>query len=265
MRGFRFRALIPALALGVLVLTATSGRAADMAFDEEVFVEQAVPGWTFTLAPYFWMAGMKGDVASFGAPPVNVDIDFSEILDNLDFSLMTVAGARYGRFSVVSDFLFLKLSPESVTPFGVLANTVQLTSKTLEFTAMGGFALVDAPGGRLDVVAGARVWWVENRISIQGGFLNGLWRQDSEVWVDAMAGLRGRANLTENVYLTGWALGGGGSSDSAWDVMGGVGYAFNDRISGVVGYRAMGVDYQDGPFVFDVTMQGPILGAVIRF
>jgi hypothetical protein len=266
MRRFNHGARVATLVAALVLACTSQTPAADMAMDEEVVVfEETAPGWSFAIAPYFWMAGMEGDIAEFGAPPVNVDISFSDILDSLDFSLMAVAEARYDRFSVFSDFLFLKMSPEAVTPFGVIANTVQLTSKTMEFTAMAGYALIDTPGGRLDVVAGARVWWVENRISVQGGVLNGLWRQDSNAWVDAMAGVRGRANLTDNVYLTGWALGGGGSSDSAWDVMGGVGYEFTDRFSAVLGYRAMGVDYQDGAFLFDVTMQGPIVGAVLRF
>jgi hypothetical protein len=258
---------IAGMALAIpLVFSGTPSQAADMAMEVETVVfEETAPGWSFSIAPYFWMAGMSGDIAEFGAPPVNVDVKFTDILKSLDFSMMTLAEARYDRFSVFSDFLFLKISPETVTPFGVVANTVQLGSKTLEFTAMGGYALIDTPGGRLDVVGGARVWWVENTLSFQGGVLNGVWRRSSQTWVDAMGGLRGRANLTDRFYLTGWALGGGGSSDSAWDLMGGVGYEISDRFSAVLGYRAMGVDYQDGPFVFDVTMQGPVLGAVFRF
>ncbi|MGO7778185.1 hypothetical protein ACC741_37130, partial [Rhizobium johnstonii] len=27
-------------------------------------------GWTFTVAPYFWMAGISGDIAQFGLPEV---------------------------------------------------------------------------------------------------------------------------------------------------------------------------------------------------
>ncbi len=266
MMRLNYRSQVAVLATGLVLACASQTLAADMAMDEDVVVfEETAPGWSFAIAPYFWMAGMKGNIAEFGAPPVSVDVPFSDILDSLDFAAMVVAEARYDRFSVFSDFLFLKMSPEAVTPFGVIANTVQLTSKTMEFTAMGGYALIDTPGGRLDVVAGARVWWVENRISFQGGVLNGLAREDSNTWIDAMAGVRGRANLTDNVFLTGWALGGGGSSESAWDVMGGIGYEFNDRFSAVLGYRAMGVDYQDGAFLFDVTMQGPILGAVLRF
>jgi hypothetical protein len=50
-----------------------------------------------------------------------------------------------------------------------------------------------------------------------------------------------------------------------WDVMGGVGYRFTDSFSTLLGYRALGVDYRDDGFVFDVVQQGPILGLVFRF
>ena len=241
-------------------------QAADMAMDAEAAVfEEPAPDWSFTVAPYFWMAGLSGSIGDFGAPPVDVDVKFVDILKSLDFSMMMVSEARYGRFSLSSDLLFLKVSANGSSPFGVLASTIGVGSKTFEFTALGGYALIDTPDGRLDVVAGARVWSVETTLSFAGGPLGGLWLRDSQTWVDAMAGLKGRMNVTPQVYLTGWAIAGGGSSDSSWDVLGGVGYDFSDRFSAVLGYRAAGVDYQNGPFVFDVTMQGPILGAVFRF
>ncbi len=266
MTGIHDRIRTLAFAAGLAAVCAMPAQAADISMQEETVVfEETAPGWSFAAAPYFWMAGLSGDVAQFGAPPVNVDVKFSDILDSLDFSFMAVAEARYGRFSLSSDFLFLKITSSKATPLGIIANSVQLGNSTMEFTALAGYALIDEPGGRLDVVAGGRIWSVDSTISFAGGILNGLWRQDSATWIDAMGGLKGRANLTENFYLTGWALGGGGSSDSAWDLMGGIGYDFTDRFSAVLGYRAAAVDYQDGPFVFDVTMQGPILGAVFRF
>ena len=241
-------------------------QAADIAFEDDVIVEQVVePTWSFNIAPYFWMAGLSGTVQSFGAPPVDADVKFKDILSEFDFSLMVVGEARYGRFSLTTDVFYLKVSLKNATPLGVLANTVGLGNKTLGATGLLGYALVDTPDGRLDVVGGARLWSVENTLSFSGGILSGRRFEDSATWVDAVAGIRGRANITPNAYLTGWAIAGGGSSDSTWDLLGGIGYDFNDRISGVVGYRAAGVDYQDSGFQFDVTMQGPILGAVFRF
>ncbi len=254
------------LALALPLAFAAPASAADMAQDDQVLFDQPPPSsWTFTIAPYFWMAGLSGDVAAFGAPTVHVDVSFSDILDDLDFGGMAVAEARYERFSLSSDLLYLKVSTGSATPLGILATTVKLETETFEFTALGGYALIDTANGHLDVVAGARVWSVDNSLSFAGGLLNGRAVSDGATWVDAMGGLKGKVNLTPKVYLTGWALAGAGGADIDWDLFGGVGYAFNDRFSGFLGYRAAGVDYSDGPFVFDVVMQGPVAGLAIRF
>src|SRR4051812_31800311 len=54
-------------------------------------------GWTYTIAPYFWAAGLSGDVGSFGLPTVHVDSDFGDILKHLDFAAMVTGEARYDR------------------------------------------------------------------------------------------------------------------------------------------------------------------------
>jgi hypothetical protein len=33
----------------------------------------------------------------------------------------------------------------------------------------------------------------------------------------------------------------------------------------LVGYRALGVDYSDNDFLFDVVMQGPVIAGTFRF
>ena len=74
-------------------------------------------------------------------------------------------------------------------------------------------------------------------------------------------------NLSEQLYLTSWGMigGFGVSSDFTWDVMAALGYDVHDKISMIGGYRALGVDYSNGSFLFDVVQHGPILGAVFRF
>ena len=106
---------------------------------------------------------------------------------------------------------------------------------------------------------------MDETLSFTGGVLNGRWFSDSAAWVDAMAGVKGQVHLTPKFYLTGWAMAGGGGADIDWDVLAGIGYDFNQRFSTVLGYRAAGIDYQDGSFLMDVVMQGPIIGAVLRF
>jgi hypothetical protein len=229
---------------------------------EQVVTES---GWTFTLAPYFWAAGLSGDIAQFGLPEVHVDADFDDIWHNLDFAAMAIGEARYDRYSLFGDIIYVKLGNESATPHGVLADTASITSETFAGTFGGGYAIVESGNARLDLVAAARIWSVETKISFGGGVLGGTSHTDSATWVDGLAGLRGNVDLSPKVYLTGWGLVGAGGADLDWDVAGGIGYRFNDTFSAVAGYRALGVDYNDDGFVFNVVQQGPILGAVIKF
>lgn len=110
-----------------------------------------------------------------------------------------------------------------------------------------------------------KLWSVDTNIAFSGGFLDGVDRDDSATWVDGVVGLRGNYFLTPHVYLTGWGLVGAGGANIDWDVAGGLGYKFNDRVSAVAGYRALGVNYRNDGFTFDVVEQGPIFGVAIHF
>jgi hypothetical protein len=225
------------------------------------------PEWSVTIAAYFWAAGIEGDMAVFGFPAVEVDESFKDILDTLEFGAMTASEIRYGRFGFFSDIMYAKTSDASGTPRGILADSVELGTETLTLTGMADYRLVETPRGSVDAMAGARLWWSKTELSFDGGILDGVDADDEESWVDPMVGVKGRFNITPKVYLNGWAMAGGFgvASDFAWDLLGGVGYQFNDTFSAVLGYRALGVDYENGDFVYDIIQHGPITGLVIRF
>jgi hypothetical protein len=230
---------------------------------QQVATEQ---GWVFSFAPYFWAAGLSGEVGQFGLPPVDVDADFGDIFDYLDFGAMAIGEARYDRYSIFGDIIYSKISGAAGTPRGILASSVAVSSETFSGLIGAGYALFDDGVGRFEVVGGVRVWSVDTDISFSGGILDGVSRSDGATWADGMVGVRANYSLTPEVYLTGWGLVGAGGADIDWDVAAAIGYRFNDRISAVAGYRALGVDYSnDDGFVFDVVQQGPILGLVVRF
>ncbi|NGN44974.1 hypothetical protein G6N74_28360 [Mesorhizobium sp. CGMCC 1.15528] len=250
------------------LLLAGGAKAADVYSPVTPEIRQVVTeqGRTFSVAPYFWAAGISGDVGQFGLPPVEVDASFGNIFDHLDFGAMAIGEARYDRFSIFGDIMYTKISGSTGTPRGILASSVEVSTETFAGLIGAGYALLEDISGRLEVVGGARVWSVDTDISFSGGILNGISRSDGASWADAVAGLRGNYAITPEIYLTGWGLVGAGGADIDWDVAGAVGYRFNDKISAVAGYRALGVDYSnDDGFVFDVVQQGPILGMVVRF
>jgi opacity protein-like surface antigen len=256
----------PFLAVPAMLLAGTAF-AADAALPElppEVPPESA---WTFTIAPYLWMAGMTGTVAQFGAPPIEVDASFSDILENLDIGAMVVGEARNGRFGIAFDFQYVHLSATADTPFGLLANQVEVTSQTLTTLLAAEYRVVETATASVDLMAGGRLWWVETDIDPQGGPADPLFFTDGDTWVDPIIGAKARVDLSERFYFTTWGMigGFGVSSEFTWDVMAALGYEVTDKISMVGGYRALGVDYSNGAFVFDVVQHGPILGAVFRF
>ena len=222
-------------------------------------------GWTFSFAPYFWAAGLSGDIEQFGLPAVDVDASFSDVFDHLDFAAMAIAEARNGPYSIFGDAMYIKLSGEGGTPRGVLAEDVELSTETFAGTLGAGYAIYEDSAARLDIVGGVRVWSVKSELSFQGGALDGVSRTDDATWVDGIAGFRGTYSFTPEIYMTGWGLVGAGGADLDWDVAAAIGYRFSDTVSALAGYRALGVDYSNDGFVFDVVEQGPILGLVVRF
>jgi hypothetical protein len=241
-------------------------KAADIA---PVLAPQPLPDdpdkWTFSISPYFWAAGITGDTGVFGLPEVHVDESFGDILSDIDFGFMAAGDARYDRFSIVTDIIYARITTDSATPRGIFADEVDLKTET--FTAMigAGYSVTDEPQGRLDVIGGVKIWYTETTISFSGGPLGGVSGTDDATWVDAMAGVRGMYSITPSIYFTGWGLIGAGGADLDWDVMAAIGYKWNDTISAIAGYRALGVNYSDDTLTNDIVEHGPILGVVFHF
>ena len=262
---------IPAFVFAVVgsALALSPARAADL---------EPVPAsgeWTFTIAPYLWAAGLSGDIGLFGREPVEVDMSFSDILDDLKFAGMVVSEAHNGSFGVFTDISYVKTKADESIRRDVLGVPAELSASvetdSFAATLMGEFRIVDEENMSLDVMAGGRLWSVSNDISAQlqagGAELAEFSGDDGDTWVDPMVGAKTRIDTGSPLYFTAWGMigGFGVSSDLAWDVMGGVGYQWSDWFSTVAGYRALGVDYENDGFVYDVVQQGFFLGGVMRF
>ncbi|MCU1717759.1 hypothetical protein [Pseudomonas sp. 5P_3.1_Bac2] len=221
--------------------------------------------WKFAFSPYFWAAGISGDVGQFGLPKVHTDTSFDNILSDLDFSFMGIAEARKNRFSLFADIVYTKVSSSASSPRGVLVDHVNLKSETFAGLVGGGYAIAQGSRGTLDLVGGVRVWDARSKMSFKGGLAGDRSATDSDTWVDALAGFRGKFILGNDFYLSGWALAGGGAADLDWDVAAMLGYDVSDSVSAVLGYRALGVEYEKDDFVYDVVQRGPTVGLVLRF
>jgi len=221
--------------------------------------------WEFSIAPYFWAAGLSGKTAQFNLPVVDIDAGFSDIFGNLDFAAMLIGEARKGRYSVFGDLMYTKIGSSNATPRGILASKVDMQASTFAGLLGAGYNVLENASTRLDVVAGLRVWSVDTDITFKGALLDGTKRSDGATWVDGLVGVRGNYAFNSKFYAMGWGLVGTGQADADWDVAIGVGYHISKHFSATIGYRATGVDYKKDGFEFDVVQQGPMAGLVIRF
>jgi hypothetical protein len=224
--------------------------------------------WKVGVAVYLWAPSLSGSTRVGSLPTVDIDASFSDIFDNLDFAFMAIAEARKDRYGIFGDLMYTKLSDSGTGPAGVLE--VGLTNELTVATLMGEYRVVENGNSSVDLMAGARLWnvQIDATVTAAGGGLPINFSQSlSETWVDPMIGVKGRWQGSSPWYLTGWGMigGFGAAADIDWDLFGGVGYDFNDRISVVAGYRAVGVDYDRDDFLFDIVQQGPIFGGVFRF
>lgn len=231
--------------------------------------------WSFSIAPYFWAASIDGKVGVADREPVDINVPFRDLFDHLRFGGMVVGEAQNGTWGVFGDLIYLKLEADrslSRTVAGIpLDLSAELETSSLVGTLMGEYRVISQPTATMDIMAGARVWNVENQLNVSlstgGSPLAAFSGNDTKTWVDPMIGAKGRIDLSPSWYLTGWAMVGGfgAASDFAWDVLAGVGYQWNQSFSAVGGYRALGVNYSSDGFTFDVTEYGPILGIVVKF
>jgi hypothetical protein len=85
---------------------------------------------------------MSGDAGLFGLPTVHLDMDFDDILNDLDFAAMAIAETRYDRYSLFTDILYTKISSGRGTPRGIIAGSVDVSSETFAGLIGAGYSVL---------------------------------------------------------------------------------------------------------------------------
>ena len=105
-------------------------------------------------------------------------------------------------------------------------------------------------------------------LDLSSGLLPGRSGSETKTWADPLIAARVIVPFGKGFYASAYGdVGGFGISggDLTWQFLGSVGYNFNDSISAYAGFRYMNIQHEDGSFVWDVALQGPILGVGIHF
>ncbi|MGD9806162.1 MAG: hypothetical protein AB7E81_00885 [Hyphomicrobiaceae bacterium] len=238
------------------------------------------------VTPYMWAAGLNGDISPFRrAPTLRVEKSFSDVLDDLNVGAFVNIWARRGRYVFSGDVMYVDTTDSHGTgPLGALqipglgvaippGGRVDANVDTQQFTAtfQGGYRIIDTPRLTLDALAGARFWYLSNDVSVMaqvpgiGSF--SAKHGESFNWIDPVIGVRTFVPLTGKLsFQAQFDIGGfGAGSDFTWSALTTVNYLLTDRFSASVGYKMLDVDYDDGGYVYDTRLSGPVMGVTYRF
>lgn len=218
-----------------------------------------------TVTGYFVGAAISG-TAGAGPLDAEVDVGFSDILENFDGGIMLAYRGERGPWSLTADFVYLGLEAEE-KGLGPLGRTrVEIEADQVVLNLVVGHALNE----HWSAYGGARYWDLDADVSVTVAEEN---REASaaDSWVDPVVGLRyaaplgGQWSLLASADIGGFGVG----SDFSWSATALAAYSFRPNAHLLIGYRHFDVDYEDGEgadrFKWDVWEGGPSLGIAWQF
>jgi len=203
--------------------------------------------WEFGVEIYLWGASVGGETGSGS----DLNVDFEDLVEDLNLGFMGVFGAQKGKWSFLADVIYLDVEGDTTVGPGVKLD-LELTGWVV--TPAVGYNLVETERGRLDILGGARYLYLDTDLRLGSDSF-----PDSGSFWDGIVGVRGAVNLTEKWYLPYYLDIGTGESDLTWQALGGVGYKFN-KFDVVVAYRYLYWDFKDGDQLDDLNFHGPYVG-----
>lgn len=218
--------------------------------------------WRHTFAVYLLAAGMDGTVG-VGPLTADVDVSFADVWDHLKLGTMMAYAAERGPIAIGVDLMYTDLEASK-----------EVAGLRFEAEATQALLAVDVAyrlAERVEVLGGLRYNDIESNVAVPVPGGTGALLGGSERWVDPYVGARLTVPLAGNWTFTLRAdVGGFGiGADTAWQFVSRFAWQAGEKVDVVVGYRALGVDYDDGTgperFRYDVVTLGPLFGVAWRF
>ena len=221
----------------------------------------AQDSWDYTGLIYLWGAGIGGESTT----GQDVDVSFSDILDNLDFGIMGSLEARKGPWAIFGDGIYLNISDDDNAAVGPgIPAMADVDIKGIVLGAAVGYDVVSTAESRLNTFAGVRYLDMDTTVNLSLGSGSQRVNDDFENW-DGIIGVRGTYALSDSWDLFYYGDIGTGDTDLTWQVALAADYKF-DNWTLTFGYRHLAwEDLNDSATLTDVNFSGPFVGAKFTF
>lgn len=226
--------------------------------------------WRFEVAPYYWAAKQKGDIAQLPSITVEVDegplvVEFASELDSGSESTGLLAlSASKGNWLLWTEAS--SIESDNAEP-GRFWNT-DVTAEQTFWDVDVGYRFLHDEEFNFYVYGGVRVAEVDGKMNltvIETGEVHSVDIGDD--WLDPIIGILSRWQLSESWAY--WAslerAGFGVGSEKTTQIMLAVDQKLTKNISMRYAYRFITVDYDDNDFVYDVNVSGLMIGVGFGF
>ena len=227
-----------------------------LVWHDNLHAEENAKSTQYEVTPYLWAASLSGTTASGGeeSPPIDSDYSFFS-LDNLDGVASATFSAQGKQWGFLFDYLYVAFE-DSFLDGSRVQTTTRLEGRITEFAG----TYTPESLQYLNVVAGIRHQDIDVELSILNKF-----SQSSVDWFDPFVGVIYAHPLTNRLYVSLRGDVGGGKSDLAVNAEAMFRYKFNKTISARFGYRYLKVQFKETDFIYDLSVEGILLGMGIRF
>ena len=222
--------------------------------------------WEIMVAPYLWASAMKVDISTPQGENVQVDESFTKILSAIKFVFMGALDARKGRFVTVNDLIFLHTGSDTKGSIGPGLVKADTDLRTIVFTSVAGYRVVDKGPMFVDLMAGARLTSMRAELDLTGP-LRSVEREKSKTKIGPVIAGRVRVPFNEKwgAALYGDIGGFGITSDISWELIGTVQYDISSHWRLGAGWRHFVAKQDKNDFDTDLKLTGPFLTAAYRF
>jgi hypothetical protein len=252
---------------------------------------------TITIAPYLWLPSIdmtaKVPVPGGGTVTTTSTSTPWDYLPHLNFAAMLAGEARYDRFSVFTDFIYLNVNGTNNRirsfdegsihiPVESFGSSISARIESAVWTLAGGYTVAEGAWGNVDLLAGFRLLYVgettnfllaaqvarpEGSVALGRG---GSLPASSDIW-NGIGGVRGRVYLANvdwfgggRIFVPFYLDVGAGGSNVTWQAFGGVGYQ-SGRFGVSIGYRHLAFNQGSSARIQKLILGGPILAANFSF
>jgi opacity protein-like surface antigen len=225
--------------------------------------------WVHYVGLTGFVFGMEGD-SGVGGNTAEVDVSMSDVLDHLEGALTGMVRGSNGTWGYWASYEYMDLGAKnSEVLFPEFGNAKRKGRVNIETNIVDAGLSYNVPGvDWLELMGGIRYWSQDMTLKLKiTSDVGGRSREitNNENWTDGFVGIRATMPINDCWNATLRLDGGTGDSDSTYQAIALLNYAFAERWISSVGYRYLKVDYEDDGFLFDMEMSGIEVAISYRF